>query len=108
MVMSSIIGKIVEKIINKFNPEKVVLFGSYAWGSPEKDSDIDLFIVKDFNGRRFEELKRIRRIISEENSEAPIDVLIYKPDEVEDKILKENSFILKILKDGRILYERRD
>ena len=41
------IQKITNKIIKEFNPQKVVLFGSHAWGLPKKDSDIDLFIVKD-------------------------------------------------------------
>jgi len=108
MVRDSIIRKIVEKIVTKLNPEKVVLFGSCAWKRSEKDTDVDIFIVKDFKGKRSEELRNVRRIISEENGEVPIDVLIYRPDEVKRKISEGNSFILKILKDGRVLYERRD
>ena len=41
------IPEIREKIVREMNPEKIILFGSYAWGKPNSDSDVDLFIVKD-------------------------------------------------------------
>lgn len=46
MVTETQIKKVAQKIAKEYSPEKIILFGSYAWGKPHKDSDIDLFIVK--------------------------------------------------------------
>lgn len=45
--METEIKQIVDKIVAEFRPEKVILFDSYAWGKPRKDSAIDLFVIKD-------------------------------------------------------------
>ena len=42
-----IVRELIDALVEKYSPKKVILFGSYAWGKPSKDSDIDLFIVKD-------------------------------------------------------------
>ncbi|MBI4698748.1 MAG: nucleotidyltransferase domain-containing protein, partial [Nitrospirae bacterium] len=47
MDIESYLKTIIEKITNNFNPEKIILFGSYAYGKPTKDSDIDLMVIMD-------------------------------------------------------------
>lgn len=44
----------IDKIVKEFQPEKIILFGSWAWGEPEYDSDADLLVVKDSKRSRFE------------------------------------------------------
>ncbi|MEK7658033.1 MAG: nucleotidyltransferase domain-containing protein [Patescibacteria group bacterium] len=48
------IQEITNKIVKEYNPRKIILFGSYAWGKPTEDSDVDLFIIKDSFDRRIE------------------------------------------------------
>jgi uncharacterized protein len=48
------IHKVVDKIVSEFDPEKVILFGSYAWGRPTEESDFDLFILKKTSERRID------------------------------------------------------
>jgi predicted nucleotidyltransferase len=49
MEKREIITKAIEKIKHHYNPHKIILFGSFAWGKPAKDSNIDFFIVKRLN-----------------------------------------------------------
>lgn len=98
------IQEVVDRIVKRYNPDKIILFGSYVWGNPNSDSDVDLFIVKDTNNTK-EMSRDINRFVFPRLF--PIDVLVYAPDEVERKIKKErNLFIEDIVNNGRILYER--
>jgi len=97
------ITEIADKIVKEYKPEKIILFGSYAWGNPNKDSDIDLFIVKETENTRI----MARKI---DGSISPryiaMDFLVYTPEQVEKwKNLKE-PFLTKIINQGKILYER--
>lgn len=99
------IQKITSKIVKEFNPQKVVLFGSYAWGSPKKNSDIDLFIVKDDAKKNTREMAiDLEKIL--DNRDMPLDLLVYKPDQVIKRLAMNDQFFTKIWRDGKILYER--
>lgn len=104
MNRKEIINKIVEKIKMRYQPEKVILFGSYGWGNPTKDSDIDLLIVKKTNQKHRQRMLTVRKIVSEENALVGIDILVYTPEEVTERLKIGDSFISKILKKGDILY----
>jgi predicted nucleotidyltransferase len=98
------ITKVVEKIKAQYRPQKIILFGSYAWGKPSKDSDIDLFIIKKTNQKHRERMLTVRRMVSEENGLVGIDILVYTPEELAERLKIEDSFISKILKKGQMLY----
>lgn len=102
--MLEIIEKIVEKIKKQYQPEKIILFGSYAWGNPTRDSDLDMLIIKDTRESSAERWLKIRNIIYEENLKIPFDLLVYTPEELKNSIEKGNSFIKQILTKGRLLY----
>ena len=53
------IKKYVNNIAKRFNPEQIILFGSYAYGAPKSDSDVDLLIIMEFNGRARSEERRV-------------------------------------------------
>lgn len=99
------IKNITDTIIQEFKPEKVVLFGSYAWGKPEKDSDVDLFIVKDDPKKNTREMAIDLEMILFKR-DIPLDLLVYKPDQVAKRLEINDPFIKKILRDGKVLYER--
>jgi predicted nucleotidyltransferase len=97
--------EVVNRIVKEYQPEKIILFGSFAWGEPDPDSDIDLLIVKETKNTR-EAARKISRLIFPRPF--PMDILVYAPDEVERKIKEErNLFIEDIVNNGRILYERQ-
>lgn len=96
--------EVTDKIVRKFNPEKVILFGSYAWGTPTKDSDVDLFIVKESDKSRRESQIEMRSFLF--GSSFPYDVLVYDPKEAEKRIQIGDFFIKDIFDKGKILYER--
>jgi predicted nucleotidyltransferase len=99
-----VIGRIIEKIKMHYQPEKIIMFGSYAWGNPTKDSDVDLLIVKKTNQKHRQRMLTVRRIVSEENGLVGIDILVYTPEEIRERLKINDSFISKIFKKGEIIY----
>lgn len=99
------IQEITQKIVKEFKPEKIILFGSYAWGNPSEDSDVDFFIVKESDKRRIDRARELRKMLFGNNF-PPMDLLIYTPREVQQRILMEDFFVKDILDKGEILYAR--
>jgi len=100
--------------ICELNPFLILLFGSYAYGNPHKDSDIDILVVTndDFIPQNFEEKNeiflRISRQIRDINLEVPIDLIVYTiPMFVKFKEIN-SSFAKEIFETGKILYERNN
>ncbi len=102
MVKEKEIEDVVKRIVENYKPEKVYLFGSFAWGKPNKDSDVDLFIIKNTEAKHLERDKTVRRII---NRELPADLLIYTPEETQRRLGIGDFFIKNILQKGKVLYE---
>lgn len=98
------IKQIVNKIVKEFNPERVILFGSYAWGKPHPDSDVDLLIVKTDPQKNTREMAiELEKLLSKRDF--PLDLLVYKPDELQEKINQErNLFLEDIVRNGKMLY----
>lgn len=99
------IKNITDKIAEEFSPAKIILFGSYGWGMPHEDSDIDLFIIKETNDRRIDRERAVRKIIF--GIETSLDILVYTPDEVSRRLALEDPFISQILTKGKTLYEAK-
>ncbi|KKP69151.1 MAG: polymerase beta domain protein region protein [Candidatus Moranbacteria bacterium GW2011_GWE1_35_17] len=99
------IQKIADKIARELKPEKIILFGSYAWGKPTKDSDIDLFIIKKSNKRKIDRARDVQRILFNEDIPA-VDILVYTPLETKKRLALEDFFIEDIIHKGNIIYER--
>ena len=97
------IQEIANKIAREFNPKKIILFGSYAWGKPTKDSDVDLFIIQ--------ETKQSTREVAREIDGSlwgrtfPIDIIVYNPENVENGLKNKDFFIEDVINKGTILYE---
>ena len=99
------LDSITKKIVEEFKPEKIILFGSYAWGEPHQDSDLDFFVIENSKlPRRLRQIN-IRRLFLDLN--VPADVLSYTPDEVEKRKHIDDLFVIDILEKGKVLYERK-
>ena len=105
--MSKYRGEIegIKKVIVKnFQPEKIILFGSYAWGKPKEESDVDLLIIKKSRKKRIDRAREVRKTIMKTG--VPVEVLVYTPSEIKERIELEDPFIENILKQGKILYSQ--
>jgi len=97
--------KQVVKNLKKYRPEKVVLFGSYAWGKPKKDSDIDILISKKTGGNPYKRIPEARSYLH--NINKAFDILVMEPEEVEKRLKLGDFFIEEIVEKGKVLYEAR-
>lgn len=102
---------IVEKLMPS-QPEKIILFGSYAYGQPNKDSDIDILVVTkdDILPQNFSEKSKIyvevSKMISEIKKEFPVDLIVHTR-AMHQLFIKNNSlFARELLTNGRVLYEK--
>ncbi len=101
-----VIKRLVQVIAQKYRPEKIILFGSYAYGKPDKDSDIDLLIVKETKKSFFERLYEVRRIASEARRGYPFEPLVLTPREVKERLEIGDQFFEEVMNKGKILYAR--
>ena len=95
------IDSIKNQLIKKYHPEKIILFGSAAWGDGEVN-DVDLLIIKSetpyYGIDRMRELDRlIKRNVA-------ADMLVYRPDEIRERLALGDPFIKKVFKEGKVLY----
>ena len=101
-----IISGLTEKIRNDYKPEKVILYGSFAYGNPDKDSDIDLFIIKDTNDRPIDRRVTVRRMVSKLRNGYPFSSIVVTPEELERRINIGDQFFEEIILKGEVLYAR--
>lgn len=95
--------EITDKIVKDYDPEKIILFGSYAWGEPGPDSDVDLFIVKDTSGSTREIARDIDGAIFPRPF--PLDIIVYTPEQVNNS-LQRDFFIRNIVNKGKLIYAK--
>jgi predicted nucleotidyltransferase len=104
MIEITKINEIVNRIATKFNPDKIILFGSYATGNPNNDSDLDLLIIKDTDLPRHKRSFDIQKALI--GSMIPMDILVYTTKEFEQEKNEKSSFLSIAIKTSKILYER--
>ena len=92
------------KRLKQYKPDKVILFGSYAWGKPNKNSDIDLLVIKNTKQGYYQRIPKVRGYLNE--FYFAFDILVLTPNEVKISLNSENFFIQDIINKGKILYEK--
>ncbi len=97
------IKEIAKEIAEKFRPEKIILFGSYAWGTPTEDSDVDLFVVKETENTRITSREIGGSVVPRP---FPMDLIVYTPEQVERRLKLGDFFIEDIITKGKILYAK--
>lgn len=98
------INAIVQRIVEKFDPERVILFGSYAYGKPHRYSDVDLLVVMDTQERPLAKQLEIARALSPHPF--GLDILVYAPQEVTSRLGQGDYFLREIVTRGQVVYER--
>ena len=98
------INAVVKRIVEQFDPERIILFGSYAYGQPTPDSDVDLLVVLQTDARpRAKQLEIVRAL-----SPHPfgMDILVRTPVQLKKRIAMGDYFLRDITTRGQVLYER--
>jgi predicted nucleotidyltransferase len=103
-VPMSAIRRYARQIVEKFDPERVILFGSYAYGTPTPDSDVDLLVVMHARDQ-FSQAVRIAEAIERG---FPLDLLVRTPRVLKQRLQWGDWFLREIVTRGRILYEKAD
>jgi predicted nucleotidyltransferase len=96
------IRDLCEQIVRAANPQKIILFGSYAYGKPNEDSDVDLLVVMPFAGSPQRQAFNLRMQIQ---TPMPLDFLIRTPEYVAERIKMGDFFMQEITEQGKVLYE---
>ena len=100
----AMVQAMVEKIVSDYMPQKVIVFGSYVYGTLHRDSDIDLLIVKDTPERFLDRWVAVRHILSDPTRTVPLETLVLTPEEVDRRLAIGDQFVAEILEKGEVLY----
>ena len=103
--VSKTLPQAVKKIAEILKPEKIILFGSYAYGNPTPDSDVDLLVIIKTGKSEKECRIAISNLLIPRPF--PVDIIVKKPGEIEDALKTNSVFTREIYTKGVVLYERR-
>lgn len=99
-----VIEEIVRRLVKHYQPQKVILFGSYAHGEPDEDSDIDLLLIKETGERFVERMDTVRRLVTGAHPRIPFEPIVLTPNEVEQRLRAGDQFIAEIVEKGEVLH----
>jgi predicted nucleotidyltransferase len=97
-----VIRRYARQVAERFRPDKIILFGSFAYGSPNKDSDVDLLVIMPARN----ELDQAFKIRCAVPTRFSMDLLVLKPRNVEWRLKERESFLTEIMTKGKVLYEK--
>jgi len=102
MVEMKRIKDLASQIAREFSPERIILFGSHAYGQPSDDSDVDLLVVLRFEGKPVRKAIEIRNRVS---PKIPLDLIVRTPERLAERVANNDWFMREIVEKGRTLYE---
>ena len=91
-----------QDILKAFHPKKIILFGSYAYGMPAQESDVDVLVIMQTEQHPAEQATAIRLAV---DFPFPVDLLVRTPEQIEERLSLGDFFIQEILSRGEVLYE---
>jgi predicted nucleotidyltransferase len=94
----------IQKLVQELNPEKIVLFGSYAYGNPNPDSDVDLLVIMKTKASPKDRSWAVSRLLLPRPF--PVDILVKTPREVKQGLETGDFFLKEVLTRGKVLYDR--
>jgi len=97
------IGEVVRQIVQGFQPQQVILFGSYGCGQPRPESDVDILVVMDTVLRETEQAVRICQAIEYHFG---LDLIVRTPETLDRRLALGDPFLREIMSKGQVLYER--
>ncbi len=101
-IPDDVIHELVSQIAAKFHPKKIILFGSYGYGKPRPESDLDLLIIMDTVLRETRQALVIRQFV---NPLFGVDILVYTPSRLRERLILGDTFLREITEKGIVLYE---
>lgn len=104
-IQADVIHLLARQIVERFHPKKIILFGSYAYGQPNPESDIDLLVVMETKLRESKQALEIRQYL---NPLFGMDIIVYSPARIEQRLAWGDSFLSEIIERGIVLYESPD
>ena len=102
MVKQQNISAFVKRLADEFHPKRVILFGSYAYGTPTPDSDVDLLVVMPHDGPAAVQAAEIRKRV---RAGFPMDLVVRSPAEIDRRLAMDDFFIREVVERGKPLYE---
>ena len=96
------INQVVKQIVEKFKPQKIILFGSYARGNPLPESDVDLLVVMDTS---LKEVQQAIQICQQIEYRFGLDLIVHTPKYLKERLRMNDWFLRDVLKEGKVLYE---
>jgi uncharacterized protein len=104
-IPEEVIRELARRIVERFQPKRVILFGSYAHGAPRPESDVDLLVIMDTPLREPQQAMLIRQYL---NPLFGLDLIVYTPANFARRLALGDSFLREILEQGQVLYESPD
>jgi len=105
MITRAVIQTFVNQVVRQFRPAKVILFGSYAYGQPTEDSDVDLMLIIPHKGPSAKMATRIRLACPRT---FPMDLIVRSPAEMRRRLAQGDSFLHEVTSRGVVLHESHD
>jgi predicted nucleotidyltransferase len=102
MITQKQINDFGRRLAREFQPRTVVLFGSYAYGKPSPDSDVDILVVMPLNGNPVDKSVEMRLKLQ---PRFPLDLLVRTPAKIKERLAMGDDFIKDIFDKGKVLYE---
>ena len=99
------IQRYCDQIAEAFKPQRIVLFGSYAYGKPTPDSDVDVLVVMKKARRLW--MQTTQKIHEKVSAGFPVDVIVRDPDFLRERLHEGDTFLEEITTKGRVMYESR-
>lgn len=95
---------LIQRLVQALQPERIILFGSYAYGVATADSDVDLLVIMETEAPPVERYLQVSRLLRPRPF--PVDILVRTPAEIQKALAQGDFFIREILEKGLTLYER--
>lgn len=100
-----VLDRMVQRLVDEYAPERIVLFGSHAEGTADSDSDIDLLIVKDTSERFLDRWTTVQQLLTGLHPSIPLETIVLTPTEFQRRVEAGDAFLHTILNQGETLYE---
>ena len=104
-ISDEVIDRITQQIVDHFKPQKIILFGSYAYGTAKPESDIDLMVIMDTPLKEIQQAQQIRQFL---NPLFGIDLIVHTPANLAKMLEMGDLFLKEIVAKGKTLYEFPD
>jgi predicted nucleotidyltransferase len=105
--LEAVLAVVTAALVRDLSPERIVLFGSFARGDQNRTSDLDLVVIAPTTLPFCDRIGKALESASRASTRLPVEPLVYTPEEWERMVAENSSFAALVLREGRVLYERR-